>query len=155
MFKGELIAIFIAEEKAAPMRRLDSAIAAAGGGIEGDRYFKRAGTFTKEHDKDRPDRQITLIEEEALAAAEKAGTALKPEQSRRNLLTRGVPLNHLIGVEFSVGPVRLKGLDYCEPCKHMEKLSLPGAREKLIHRGGLRAEVLSGGTLSVGDLIAV
>lgn len=153
MFRGELAAIHIAPVKAGPMEALDAVRAVAGRGLEGDRYFLKAGTFTKADDPDRADRQVTLIEEEALAAAAAAGTVLTPAQCRRNLLTRGVPLNHLVGREFLVGEVRLKGLLLCEPCKHLEKLSVPGARERLIHRGGLRAEVLGGGTLRVGDAV--
>lgn len=153
MFRGELAAIHIAPVKAGPMRALGSVRAVAGRGLEGDRYFLKAGTFTKAADPDRADRQVTLIEEEALAAAAAAGSALTAAQSRRNLLTRGVPLNHLVGKEFQVGSVRFRGLLLCEPCKHLEGLSVPGARERLIHRGGLRAEVLTDGVLSVGDAV--
>lgn len=151
MFKGELVAIFLGAEKAQPLQSVRTAAAVAGHGLEGDRYFSRQGTFTKAHEPDRPDRQVTLVEEEALAAAAAAGSAVTPAQSRRNLLTRGVPLNHLVGREFRVGKVRLRGLLLCEPCKHLEALSVPGARERLIHRGGLRAEILAGGVLRVGD----
>ena len=151
MFQGELIGIYLAPEKAGPMAARDAAPAVAGQGLDGDRYFHRRGTFTKRDDPDRPDRQVTLIEAEALEAAAADGAALTPEQSRRNLLTRGVPLNHLVGREFTVGEVRLRGLRLCEPCGHLEKLSVKDARARLIHRGGLRAEILSGGTLRKGD----
>ena len=153
MFKGELVAIHLAAVKAEPPRSVKTAKAVAGQGLEGDRYFFKKGTFTKVHEPDRPDRQVTLVEEEALAAAEAAGSVVSPAASRRNLLTRGVPLNHLVGREFLVGKVRLRGLLLCEPCKHLEKLSVPGARERLIHRGGLRAEIVAGGVLLVGDVI--
>lgn len=154
MFKGELVAIYIAAKKAEPLTSLKKVKAVAGQGLEGDRYFLKAGTFTKVHEPNRPDRQVTLIEEEALAAAREAGSDVKPAVSRRNLLTRGVALNHLVGKEFLVGTVRLRGILLCEPCKHLEALSVPGARERLIHRGGLRAEILDGGVLNVGDLIS-
>lgn len=153
MFKGELVAIHVASEKAGPPESLPAVRAVAGRGLEGDRYFEKRGTFTKVNDPDRADRQVTLIEEEALAAAREAGSNVSPAASRRNLLTRGVPLNHLVGKEFLVGKVRLRGLLLCEPCKHLEALSVPGARERLIHRGGLRAEVLEGGLLRVGDAV--
>ena len=95
-----------------------------------------------------------LIESEALAAAASDyRLELPPNETRRNLLTRGVPLNHLVSREFLVGPVRLRGLRLCEPCKHLEKLTRPGVREALVHRGGLRAQVLTGGTLRIGDVI--
>lgn len=151
MFKGELVAIHIAAVKAEPPASVKTAKAVAGHGLAGDRYFFRKGTFTKVKEPDRPDRQVTLIEEEALAAARVGGSDVSAAASRRNLLTRGVPLNHLVGKEFLVGTVRMRGLLLCEPCKHLEKLTVPGARGRLIHRGGLRAEILEGGVLSVGD----
>jgi MOSC domain-containing protein YiiM len=69
-------------------------------------------------------------------------------------VTRGVPLNHLVGREFTVGGVRLRGIKLCEPCAHMESLSRPGARKALLHRGGLRAQILESGTIRAGDPIA-
>jgi MOSC domain-containing protein YiiM len=74
-------------------------------------------------------------------------------KSRRNLLTRGVPLNHLIGREFTVGEVVLRGIRLCEPCDHLEGLTVKGIKDGLHHRGGLRAEILHGGTLQPGDAI--
>lgn len=154
MFEGELIGIYIAPEKALPMRAVESARAVPGRGLEGDRYFFRRGTFTKAKDPGRPDRQLTLIEAEALEAAAAAGAPVPAQASRRNLVTRGVPLNHLVGREFTVGEARLRGLELCEPCKHMERLAgVPGAMARLIHRGGLRAEVLGEGLLRPGDKI--
>ncbi len=146
-FEGRLTAICIAPAKAAPMQRVEEVDAVAGQGLAGDRYANAGGTFEGG--------QITLIEQEALVAAE-AGyeLAFTHEQSRRNLLTEGVPLNHLVGRCFRVGPVVIRGLELCEPCGHMERLSeVPGSRKALIHRGGLRAEIVSGGTLRAGDAI--
>ena len=78
---------------------------------------------------------------------------LEPAQARRNLVTRGVPLNHLIGREFAVGDVVLRGLRLCEPCGHLEKLTIKGIEKSLRHRGGLRAQVVQGGVLRSGDTI--
>ena len=78
---------------------------------------------------------------------------LDASQSRRNLLTEGVPLNHLVGKEFRVGSVRLKGVELCEPCGHLEKLTIKGVKKGLGHRGGLRAQIVAGGTLRVGDTV--
>ncbi len=64
---------------------------------------------------------------------------------------RGVPLNHLVGREFQIGPVRLRGIKLCEPCGHLEKMTVPGIEKALLHRGGLRAEILTSGTLRPGD----
>ena len=127
--------------------------AVAGKGLEGDRYFRKTGTYSK---KDGPDRQVTLVEAEAVEAApHDYDLPLESRLTRRNLVTKGVALNHLVGREFTVGEVRLRGVRLCEPCGHMEKLSVPGAREALVHRGGLRAEILSGGVVRVGDPIDV
>jgi MOSC domain-containing protein YiiM len=153
MFQGQLLSIFIAPHNAAAMISLQQAEAIAGQGLSGDRYAAAGGTFSKTA-AHQPDQEITLIESEALAAAEgDYGMALAPEQTRRNLLTRGVPLNHLVSREFQVGTVRLRGLQLCEPCGHLEKLTRKGVRQALVHRGGLRAQILEGGTLRVGDVI--
>src|SRR6185312_4735262 len=97
-------------------------------------------------DKDGPDREVTLIEEEALAGmAREYEVLLPPAQARRNLLTRGVPLNHLVGQTFRVGNVVLRGIRLCEPCGHLQKLTCKGVLKGLLHRGGLRAQIVQGG----------
>ncbi|MGH7478341.1 MAG: MOSC domain-containing protein [Candidatus Methylomirabilales bacterium] len=122
-----------------------------GKGLEGDRYFTQTGTYSK---KPRPNREVTLIEVEAIEAlAREYKIALEPGAARRNIVTRGVPLNHLVGREFRVGDVTVRGLRLCEPCAHLERLSHSGVREALIHRGGLRAQILTDGTIRVGDSI--
>jgi MOSC domain-containing protein YiiM len=152
MFNGQLIGIFVAERKGHDLHPLDSAEAVAGRGLVGDRYFLKKGTFS---DKDGPDREVTLIEVEALEGmAREYELKLEPAQARRNLLTRGVPLNHLVGQTFAVGPVVLRGLRLCEPCGHLERLTCKGVQKGLVHRGGLRAQVISGGLLTVGAAIA-
>ena len=159
MFEGKLEAIFIGPTQGAPLERVDSARAIAGAGLEGDRYSNGNGTFSKDSSKNPnkhypADRQITLIEAEAIeAAARDDKVAIDPVQGRRNLLVRDVPLNHLVGREFFVGEVRLRGLRLCEPCGHLEKLTKLGVQKALQHRGGLRAEILQGGTLNCGDAI--
>jgi MOSC domain-containing protein YiiM len=106
-------------------------------------------------EKPKPGRQITLIEAEAIEALERElGMVLEPGETRRNLITRGVALNHLVGREFSVGEVRLRGYELCEPCGTLARMTgkpqiLPG----LVHRGGLRAEILEGGVIRVGDSV--
>ncbi len=118
----------------------------AGGGIEGDRKNQ---TNAK---RPEPSSEVTLIEAEAIEAANRDyDLQFEAIQSRRNLLTRGVALNHLVGREFQVGEVRLRGILLCEPCGHLEQLTVAGIRKALIHRGGLRAQVLKGGTIKVGD----
>jgi MOSC domain-containing protein YiiM len=150
-FQGRLDAIFIAERKRDDLRGVEEVEAVPGRGLVGDRYFRAEGTFSK---PDSPDREVTLIESEALEGmAQEANVRLKPHQARRNLVTVGVPLNHLVGREFLVGDVLLKGLRLCEPCGHLESLTVQGVQTGLCHRGGLRAQVLRGGILRAGDLI--
>jgi MOSC domain-containing protein YiiM len=125
--------------------------AIAGKGLEGDRYFNQVGTYSN-----RPGtgREVTLIEIEAIEALKRDyDIGLRPGESRRNIVTRGVPLNHLLGREFKVGEVRLRGARLCEPCSHLQKLTQQGVMRGLIHRGGLRAEILTGGVIRVDDVI--
>jgi MOSC domain-containing protein YiiM len=151
MFQGELVGIYLGEKKRADLQRAEHVEAVPGCGLTGDRYFLREGTFSK---GDSPDREVTLIEIEALEALRRENDlTLEPGQSRRNLVTRGVPLNHLVGKEFTVGPVVLRGIRLCEPCGHLESLTTPGVLKGLSHRGGLRAQVVKGGLLRTGDVI--
>lgn len=153
MFQGQLVNIFIAAQKGKDLQAIAAVEAVAGRGLSGDRYFQKEGTFSP---KDGPDREVTLIEMEALEGlAREYQISLEPAQSRRNLLTRGVPLNHLVGKTFKVGKVVLRGIRLCEPCGHLEKLTCKGVEKGLIHRGGLRAQIVTGGVLEVGSAIAV
>jgi MOSC domain-containing protein YiiM len=149
MKNGHVVSIHIGTAAKAPMQAVDSVRAIPGRGLEGDRYCNLAGTFSK---KLNPAYEVTLIESEALEAlARDCGIELAPGASRRNLTTRGVALNHLVGREFTVGGARLRGIKLCEPCGHLESLTQAGVREGLLHRGGLRAQVLEGGDIRVGD----
>ena len=146
--------IHIAADAGAPPQSVVSVRAVAGKGLEGDRYHQRIGTFSK---KDRPAREVTLIEAEALEAlARDYGLELPPGATRRNITTEGVALNHLVGRTFQVGEATLRGIQLCEPCSHMERLAgRDGVKLGLVHRGGLNAEVVTDGTIQVGDRIAV
>jgi MOSC domain-containing protein YiiM len=148
---SRVVSIQITPTEGGPTRALDAARLLAHRGIEGDHHCLDA-----EPDKPRSGRDVTLIEHEALIAAERDyGVALSAAESRRNILTEGVALNHLVGREFRVGEARLRGDRLCEPCAYLEKLSRPKAREALVHRGGLRATILEGGTVQPGDRIRV
>lgn len=145
-WNGELVSIHVRPSPGAPLADVREAEAVAGRGLRGDhRFDSPAG----------PDREITLIEVEALEALKRdCRIDLGPGESRRNLVTRGVPLNHLVGVAFRVGPVLLRGHRLCEPCDHLEKLTAkPGVKDGLLHRGGLRAQIVEGGPLRAGDPI--
>ena len=146
-----LVGIYAAKSKGAEPQSVAEARAVPGRGIEGDRYFEGRGTFSKSEE---PDREVTLIETEAIGAlASDYGVRISAGSARRNLVTEGVALNHLVGREFTVGEVRLRGLRLCEPCGHLEELSAPGVKKGIVHRGGLRAQVLTEGVLREGDPI--
>lgn len=150
MSEGRIESIHIAAGAGSPMESRDQVTVAAGVGIDGDRYAARRGTFSG---SPKPGRQITFIEAEAIEAlAREQGLQVGPGETRRNVVTRGVPLNHLVGREFRVGAARFRGSELCEPCEYLAgKTGKPGILPGLVHRGGLRAEVLEGGLLSVGD----
>jgi MOSC domain-containing protein YiiM len=133
-------AIAIGESDA--LRLVDSVSAVAGKGLEGDRHFNARGA--------RPGGAITLIEAEVLE-----DVGLSGPQSRRQVVTRGVRLNDLIGRRFFVGEVECEGVEICEPCLHLQKLTRPGIIDDLLHRGGLNADVVSSRTIAVGDSVTI
>src|SRR3989337_1441272 len=146
---GRIVSIHIATAAEAPTRPVREAHAVAGRGLEGDRYCIETGTYSR---KPGPDRELTLIEEEALAALGRDhNVTLSGDEARRNLVTRGVALNHLVGREFLIGEVRARGIRLCEPCDHLAKLTGKNVVAGLVHRGGLRAQVLTSGMIRVGD----
>ena len=150
---GEVAGIYVAGKKTAPMRSVDVAMAIPGKGLEGDRYAAGAGTFTPQSDRLRG-YDLTLIESEVLDHLTLPdGAALGPGESRRNIATRGIDLNALVGKEFRIGAVRAMGQRLCEPCVHLQRLTRPGVVAGLMHRGGLRADILSGGEIRIGDRI--
>jgi MOSC domain-containing protein YiiM len=152
MFAGTLKAIFISADPSEAMKQVDMAEAIAGTGLAQDRYATGKGSFSKPL----PDREVTFIEIEAIEGAENEYEfKLSPEETRRNLLTEGVPLNHLVDKEFTVGGVRFRGIRLCEPCGHLEKLLNKPVVKALRHRGGLRAQIVSSGTLNAGDEIRI
>jgi len=149
--QGTVISIHIAPTGAAPMKSVTNAKAVAGRGLEGDRYYSKLGTYSNQAGSGR---DVTLIEIEAINGLKRDyEVQLDSGQPRRNIVTRGVALNHLVEQEFRIGDVVLRGTRLCEPCAHMEKLTVKGAMRGLVHRGGLRAEIISGGSIRVGDTI--
>lgn len=144
---GTVEAIHIARESGEPVEPVDSVEAVAETGLRGDRYFDEEGTFS-----DGTPRGITLIEAEAIeAAASDYGVDVSDGRHRRNVTTRGVALNHLVGEEFRVGEAVCRGVELCEPCSYLEGLTDDGVERSLVHRGGLRATIVESGDLSVGD----
>ena len=144
MEAGTVQAIAIAPLRGELPHGVDAVTAVAGRGIEGEYHFEAA-----EHN---PGSGLTLIAAEALAALrEEAGIELSHAASRRNVLTRGIDLNALVGRRFAVGGVVCEGIELCEPCRSLERMTQPGVLRGLVHRGGLRADVVCGGTIRVGD----
>lgn len=133
-----VVAIHLGEERNPELWTVESVRAVAGKGLEGDRYF-----FADSAD---PGRALTLVEEE-----EVENVGLAPGASRRQVTTRGVRLNDLIGKRFRVGEVECYGVELCEPCSHLERLTRPGIMRELVHRAGINADILTDGTISVGD----
>ena len=148
---GEVVSLHITADRSTPTESVDSVRAVPERGLDGDRYFFERGTYS---DRPGPWREITLIELEAIEAlARDNELSVAPGETRRNVVTRGAPLNHLVGREFLVGEVRLRGVRLCEPCTHLEGLTRRGMVSGLVHRGGLRAQILNEGTIRVGDPI--
>jgi MOSC domain-containing protein YiiM len=146
MFEGKVISISITPVAEAPMESVDEVRAIPGRGLEGDRYF--------DHPDGEPKRELTLVEAEAIEAFRsdfKIDFGL--DGTRRNVITRGVPLNHLVGKEFWIGNVKARGLQLCEPCATLQRLSHPKVLPGLLHRGGLRAQILSEGMIRVGAVV--
>ena len=149
MFTGEVIGIFLAPDEGADVVEVSEVRAVSGRGLEGDRYYNHAGKFSH---KENPGREVTLIESEAIEAlAQDHGVNLALGESRRNVVTSGVPLNHLVGRDFEIGEVVLKGIELCEPCGYLEGLTKAGVKQGLLHRGGLNAQIVREGVIRRGD----
>lgn len=140
--RGRVEAIVIAPAAEAPPTAVKRVRAIAGRGLEGDRYADGGGTFSPGPGGGRA---LTLIEGEVLDEL-----GLASEQARRNVVTRGIRLNPLVGARFTVGGVECAGRRLCEPCAHLERLGEPGMLRALVHRGGLRADILTDGEIAVG-----
>jgi MOSC domain-containing protein YiiM len=150
MWNGKVESIHIASAATGPVQALDQATLIPGVGIEGDRYALKQGTFFKPE----PDFELTLIEAEAIEALQREyGVELAPSEARRNIVTRDVPLNHLVGKEFAIGEVRVRGIRLCEPCDHLQRVTGKQLIKGLRHRGGLRTQILTRGTIRVGDAV--
>ncbi len=149
MWDGRVVSLHLAMEASAPMQTVTEVRAIPGRGLEGDRYFTGTGFYSSKPSAG--GREVTLIETESVEALD--GIKLAAADSRRNIATVGVPLNHLVGREFYVGPVRMRGVRLCEPCRHLDDLTQTGVMAGLVHRGGLRAQILTEGVIRPGDVV--
>lgn len=154
MQTGKVIGIYIAGAAEELPHAVGAAHAVPNLGLEGDRYYAEVGTFSRSG-RERGGRDVTLISSEALAAmTEEMGVMLDGAATRRNILTQGIDLEALIEREFRIGEVRLRGVRLCTPCTHLSALAGVDARTGLAgKRGGLRADILSEGTIRVGDAL--
>jgi MOSC domain-containing protein YiiM len=149
---GEVIDIHITTEAGGAPVHVDRVNAVAGRGLEGDRYFNHTGTYSETPGSGR---EVTLIAMEEIETLEREhGIQLAPGESRRNITTRGVSLNDLVDREFRVGEVTLRGTRLCEPCDYLQKtIGKDGVLKGLVHRAGLRCDIVKGGAISVGDSV--
>jgi MOSC domain-containing protein YiiM len=151
MNTGTIEFIYIAPAATAPTVAVKEVLAIPGVGLEGDRYALGQGTFSKPE----PDYELTLIEAEAIEALKRDyNVELAPGEARRNLVTRGIALNHLVGRDFQIGAVKAHGIRLCEPCDHLQRLTGRQLIKGLRHRGGLRAQILTPGSIRVGDSLS-
>ena len=151
MPQGVVVSIHLTPTGAAAPAPVGAATAVEGRGLEGDRYFAGSGSYSA---RPGPDREVTLIEIEAIEALEREhGISIPPGDSRRNVVTRGVRLDDLVGREFRLGAATLRGVRRCDQCAYLESLTRPGVLKGLVDRGGLRAQVVSGGVVRVGDTL--
>ncbi len=144
---GTVEGIWIAPAAGEPARQLQQVLALAGLGLDGDRHVTGTGTFPS----GLPGSALTLIEAEV---CESFDPPLSADDHRRNVVTRGIDLNALVGREFSVGAVRCRGMRLCEPCRVIAGYAGRPIIRPLVHRGGLRADILDGGSIAVGDMVA-
>lgn len=136
------------------MESKEEVLAIPGKGLVGDRYFEGIGTFSPKPHK--ADFELTLIEAERIEAfAKEFSINFTAYHARRNLVTTGVDLNSLVGKELLVGAVRIRGMRLCEPCNYLAKITYPETLRGLVHKGGLRAQIVSEGNIKVGDCITL
>jgi hypothetical protein len=151
---GTVEGLAIAPAAEADMQLLEVAHARAGRGLDGDRYAAGAGTFSPRADR-RPGHDLTLMAAEVVDELAAAGVTVDFAATRRNVLTRGIDVNALVGRSFHIGEVLCEGRRLCEPCVHLDRLSGPGLLRPLIHRGGLRADILTDGEIPLGASIGL
>jgi MOSC domain-containing protein YiiM len=145
---GRVVDIHIADSAGAPMRILDRVRAIAGVGLAGDRYATRTGHWSE---NEKVDRQITLIAAEELERLARLGIELEPGQTRRNVTTRGIDLNALVGRRFRIGGIECEATRLCEPCQYLTDVVGRPILEPLVHRAGIRARILTDGEIAVGN----
>jgi MOSC domain-containing protein YiiM len=146
---GRVEAIFLSPEHGELPEPVDRVSARAGRGLEGNRYYWADGAAP-------PGCALTLIASEAVeAVASEGDVSVERAATRRNVLTRGIDVNDLVGKRFRIGNVECEGVELCEPCSTLESMTQPGVIKAFVHRGGLNADILSDGEIVVGDPVAI
>lgn len=152
---GRVQAIYTAAQARAPLEPLARCSLEAGRGLVGDRYYLGTGTFSKKL-AGKPDVEVTLVESEEIERFNREhDLSLGAGELRRNVVTTGIRLNDLVGLTFTIGEATLEGMRLCEPCPHLAKIVTREVLPGLIGRAGLRARVVTGGTIKSGDAISV
>ena len=153
MTNGRVEGIYISPNRGEPTIFVEHVHVVPGMGIEGDRYFKPPGTTEA---RSKPGCELTLIEIEAIEAiCKEDGIQITPDKTRRNIVTRGVSLNELVGSVFTIGNIQLRGVRLCEPCNYLANQTDPRILNSMAHRGGLRAEIISEGIIHIKDVITI
>lgn len=152
---GVVTGIYITDGAGQPMRGVDEVAAVAGAGLDADRYLRGTGFYSARPRED-GGREVTFIAEEAVAAAaDEAGVVFEPHESRRNIVTRGIDLNELVGLRVRVGSAAFDVVDLCTPCAHLEEVTGKPVMRALLNRGGLRTRIHQPGVVQVGDVLDV
>lgn len=152
---GKVLELLISEEAGKTLQSNQTVQLKAGRGVVGDRYYLAQGTHSKVL-KDKPDVELTLIEQEEIKSFDdKTGLGYVGRDFRRNIVTEGIRLNDLVGKEFYIGKVRLKGIRLCEPCAYLSGLLGKEIMEHMIHKSGLRAEILTDGFIDLADSVGL
>jgi hypothetical protein len=147
---GTVVSILVAAEAEGTVRRVSQAEVEAGRGLMGDRYHAGGGTFSNPHARGH---DLTLIEQDVIDDLGRVFAGYRAEDTRRNLVTRGIDVNALVGWHFRIGGVECVGQRLCEPCAHLDRIAVKGALRPLVHRGGLRADVVTSGRITIGDAV--
>jgi MOSC domain-containing protein YiiM len=151
---GKVIGIFVTGQAGLALQSRHTARAIAGKGLEGDRYADETG-FYSQNPTTPGARELTLIDATAVKMANEAVDGdFDYANCRRNLITEGADLESLLGRRFTIGNVTCEGVRDCPPCVHLEELTGLKVMKPLLHTGGLRARIVKGGEIALGDPIA-
>ena len=153
---GKIVKLLISKDTQSDMLNVNQIVLEVGKGIFGDRYYNQEGTFSNKGEIE-PDRDVTLIEIEKIDALNKENDLnITAEDFRRNIVVSNCDLNSLVGKEFQIGEVVLKGLRLCEPCKYLSnKLDNEKVLSQMVHKAGLRAQIIKGGSIDLNSQVEV